>query len=257
MKISFDSALLWLIPYLYVVSIAYYWGFWGALDIDAFNYYEVSDLVKGVTAPLGNTLFFVVSFSIMMLLVEKLIETLAKRNFIVFLALVLTLLALLFSVFWLVMRTARNNFPAGENEFWHHTVWVLAGLIVVANSLNRIVPNEFLSSPLRKTILLFLVALPSEAHMEGRRKSLFIRENATFDYVIADSLVTSESVFKFLGKAGSYYFLSTIDNQKRIIIPTDKLAPLVLEHYSRKDTVSVARFTATRKRLATDSLRKD
>ena len=52
-----STLLLAFVPYLYVVSVAYYWGYWSAFDLDAFNYYGVSDLVKGVTAPLKQPLF--------------------------------------------------------------------------------------------------------------------------------------------------------------------------------------------------------
>lgn len=70
MNISLDKAILWLLPYLYLVSIAYYWGYWGTFDIDAFSYYAVADLVKGVTAPIASALAYSVIAVIVFFIAE-------------------------------------------------------------------------------------------------------------------------------------------------------------------------------------------
>jgi hypothetical protein len=249
MKISLDNALLWIIPYLYVVSIAYYWGFWGALGIDAFNYYQVSDLVKGVTSPLATTLAWIGAFGLFMIVWDRIMSAILERNLTLFVIVSIVLfLCIGFGYYW-SWRLVISTIPAAGSELKWHSSWILTGAFILTRYLDNNLPKTFLEGRLRTIVILFFVMLPCQAHLDGRNKSLFIREGQEFDYVVADSLAGPKSVYKFLGKAGEYYFLSTLDNQKRIITPAEKMSPLVIEHYLKTDSASIKRFLVTEKSL--------
>ena len=99
MNITIDKALLWLVPYLYLVSVAYYWGYWGPFNIDALNYYPVSDLVKGVTSPLIDTLGVALGLSIVFFIWRYVSGLMAKRLNLFWGAVIIILIILMFSFF--------------------------------------------------------------------------------------------------------------------------------------------------------------
>lgn len=51
MKISFDKILLYLIPYLLIISLCYNNGYWSLFNLNIFQYYQVQDILKAISMP--------------------------------------------------------------------------------------------------------------------------------------------------------------------------------------------------------------
>jgi hypothetical protein len=247
MKIEFDKAILWLLPYLYLVSTAYYWGYWGHFDIDAFNYYPISDLIKGITSPILQTILFSTEILAFLLFLRFVVEDLFQRSPVVIIV-IFGLLAVL-STYILTSDNPLYYFSdhkPGDTEAAER--WLI--LIAIGNIISIVVHGRLpkldkSNDSFRFIIINFLVLLPCRASVDGYTKAIHIKNDSSFDYVITDSLATkNKALYKYLGKAGDYYILSSLDNLKKIVIPTEKLSPLVTENMSIDDSASVQRFKA-------------
>lgn len=245
MKIEFDKALLWLVPYLYLVSVAYYWGYWGSFDIDIFNYYPVSDLVKGVTAPLGGSLVLVTGFGFILFFLKNHFNSTNNSRTSIILSIIGTL-----SAFAII-----SYFKRGDQSVYAftglRTKAVICVAVVVALSAlidNRLPETTKLNDAIRGAAVLFLLFLPFQAHLDGLHRALKIQFGQEFDYVVTDSLMQTEHMYKYLGKAGDYQVLLSQNNNTRIIISSDKLDPLVIERFTLEDSASIRRFNVHKKK---------
>ena len=282
MKITFDSAILWLLPYLYLVSVMYYWGFWGTFDIDAFNYYAVGDLVKGVTAPIGPTLLYVLGIALCLVLVVMFFRTpdtpQAALAVIIFVP-----VSIAFSYYayrtvdifphysfanaftninltssleakrqaGLLQKTTSPFYANNPFLLLSTFVYVASTLVASMTALSSSKSEASLRTNLLRFFgILFIILMPGQAFTTGKGRAIIVKNNRAFDHVVADSLVYPKGVYKYLGKAGEYQILLTLDNLKRIIVPTSKLNPLVLESFSLDDSASVQRFNVLQKQLA-------
>lgn len=258
MKIEFDKAFIWLLPYLYFVSICYYWGYWGTFDVDAINYYPASDLVKGIASPIISTIAFVVLSVIFFQIANPLVAYINKvRPSLPKLFALLGILFLIsFALFYFVLKRYEHNelfnpihLANSKSTFIKYELAPPVAIIVLA----FIIHNKYIS----KTLLLpswwlfFLLLLPQRAFSDGKTKALSILNSSEFDYIIADSLaVPQKSIYKYLGKAGDYHILENAYNTKSIIVPTSKIAPLIIEKFSIDDTASIRRIRAHSESLA-------
>ena len=267
MNISFDRALLWLIPYLYLVSVSYYWGFWGSFEIDVFNYYPVSDLVKGVTSPLGTTLLSTLWLMMLLLLVRfttgkffyRLSDFWSKMTGILFLFLMISVLSAIIYLIYFV-KISPNMFVSPDTNFavMKENLPIDTLLLVAVIIISFIVDVWMFSESEKFSFLaitkssgiFFLLLLPCKAYVGGKEKASRILHDLVFDYTIMDSVVyPQKSIYKYLGKAGEYHIILTLDNNQRIIIPSDKMVPLIIEKFSTLDKESVVRFRKHQKIL--------
>jgi hypothetical protein len=258
MKISFDSTILWLLPYLYLVSVAYYLGFWGTFDIDAVNYYPVSDLVKGVTTPISMTLMIVAVLGAAMAYLKYSAEKIIKKNGISALNTVVVVAGIVAAISLIYRQsTTPGNVAKSMNTFAYTGGFLLAVITLVAVKIeSTFTPTSIIKSTLRFSSLVFVLYLPCQANLDGRTNALAIQENEAFNYVEIDSVAAPKGVYKYLGKAGDYHFLLSTDNLKQVIVPSDKMNPLIIERFSRNNQSSVARFTASMNLVSTPTVVK-
>jgi hypothetical protein len=256
MKISFDSAILWLLPYLYLVSVAYYLGFWGTFDIDAINYYPVSDLVKGVTIPISMTSTIAAVLEITMAYVKYSAEKILRKSGALTLGSIMVVTFLVTTISFICRNNSIVDDVAKTTNMFRNIAGILLFVFVVitAKVESTFTPTSISKSTLRFSYLLFALYLPCQANIDGRINALVIHENEEFNYVKVDSIAAPKGIYKYLGKAGDYHFLLSTDNIKQVIMPSDKMNSLVIEHFSRKDRLSVARFAASMKLAATPSV---
>jgi hypothetical protein len=255
MKIEFDKYFIWLLPYLYFVSMCYYWGYWGAFDVDAVNYYATSDLVKGIASPISSTLFFLGAYIFIMKAIELIIGRIniprLRLWFLLVVAVLLTVtIGLLFADF--ITKSKNVNYasptPIADNTSLVLEYQLLPSLVTITLAFIIHFMYTDRKELLPKWWLIFLLLFPSRAFSDGATKAVTIFRGTKFDYVVADSLASAKKdTYKFLGKAGEYYILETLSNTKSIIIPASKLAPLVIEKFSIYDTASIRRFKRNRK----------
>lgn len=255
MNISFDKALLWGLPYLYLVSISYYWGFWGTFDIDAFSYYAVSDIVKGITAPISTTLVYIVTLIAALLFLNFSEKIMGQRYKLikVLVAGVLVVVTAFFAVtsgFFTKTRVDTrildDKLSAIEYTIYAVSLATATTVLILSIKKDRTKDNIFYYCA-----LLFGILLPGRSFITGKETALRIEQSKEFDYVVADSLAgPKQNIYKFLGKTGDYYVLLTYDNIKHIVVPIDKLSPLIVERFSLDDLGSVRRFKAHQKDLA-------
>lgn len=268
MNITIDKALLWLVPYLYLVSVAYYWGYWGPFNIDALNYYPVSDLVKGVTSPLIDTLGTAVGLSVAIFIGRYVLGLMAKRLNLFWIAVIMVLIFLIifFFIGYIIftLHVVNTLLPANPKvyndvQFLKHgiiqpltmiLVFIIASLVIESNlPFIDVYSAKYVA---RSSAIYFLLFFPCQAYMNGFDHAWQIQHNEVFDYVLADSLAIPEKgIYKYLGKAGEYHILLTLDNLKRVIIPVDKLTPLTIERFIKEDIGSIQRFKAHQKLLTT------
>jgi hypothetical protein len=274
MKITLDKAIIWLLPYLYLVSATYYWGYWGIFGLDAFNFYAISDLIKGVIYPMTDALWYSLGlFPIIVLydMVSK--RTEASNPWIKLLAtaavVVIGLLFLKYGVgVFLPERLSEQVLPSRLNDLngaWY--VLSILGAILsqyqahiqdlneYAEKLVTAPSQQVLQRPQLAIVVFiysfYLLFLPGRSYWNGRENALRIIANKEFDYTIADSIeCPKKKIYKFLGKAGDYYVLSPLNHTKRVVIKVDKLNPLLLENFSCDDTASVRRFKTHQDELA-------
>jgi hypothetical protein len=256
MKIEFDKALLWLVPYLYLVSIAYYWGYWGYFDIDAFNYYPVSDLVKGVTGPISITFIIVALVSPMVALgrlIGEHLPSLSRKQWM-WLGVVLTIIVIAIVVFKLFFKkTTTTTVTNLDSNNYFNTLRVILTSIgaIISFLIDETLPKQGAAKDaIRYSVILFFCLMPFEANVDGKTQARRIEQNERYDYTVVDSLATPEkAVYKFLGKAGDYYILLSFDNTKRIIVPVTKLNPLLIESYPQDSPATEAILEKRKKQL--------
>jgi hypothetical protein len=256
MKLPFDKVLLWFLPYSYLVSICYYWGYWGTFNINAFSYYEISDIVKGVISPISTPLGFLMVVGLMMLIseiVSSKIENFSNTT-IVFLSFVVVSAMYTFLQFGLSYFIGEHP-DSGDKTY--HTVYIgVTALYMFGASrlaLKVTKSSDYITIENYKwyfPLIYFACLLPGNAYRTGKDTALRIVHNVEFSYVITRSLVTpKKSFYKYLGKAGGVHILLTLDNSRHIILPLDKLAPLIVENYSILDSLSIKRFRTHAKQL--------
>jgi hypothetical protein len=254
MKIEFDKAILWLIPYLYLISVLYYWGYWGTLNVDVFNYYPVTDLVKGITAPLRFTLSISLFVGLYFTLMKYGLEMIERHNkgrisksklFALFL-LMIGLLTID------IMKSKETNYYKNNLQIWEavnyaYSVAVTIPSFYINKSLSKISTfNDYI----RYSCLCIILTLPVQALYDGHEGAIAIQSNSSFEYIVNDSITNKRTIYKYLGKAGDYQVLETLDNYQRIIIPATELTPLILEYYRLDDRVTLTRFRINARRLS-------
>lgn len=262
MKLTFDKAILWLLPYLYLLSILYYWGYWGTFNIDVFNYYAVSDLVKGIISPLRNISSTLLVITIALFAVEWLGSFVKTKT--VKVGLILSLAAsvplFLFLLYGIAYVMGSHPDPVHPESLPVYLFLSSVWFYIAARLAMRIyggMPETF--DPIEVIRILFticLIVFPSRVFFNAKNEALLIKQNKEFNYIIADSLVgKGRDIYKYLGKVGDSHILLTRDNSKSIIVPTSKIVPLVIESVSLADSASMRRYTANRKSLLTLQVR--
>ena len=257
MKLSFDKALLWFIPYLYLVAICYYWGYWGTLQVDAFNYYDISDLIKGVIIPIYSVLLTVILVLPLTIYNEYVAQFLSAKKKFILIILCYIGFYLLYLVMLYLLGFVKVDLQPTKNH--HGTVpfifFTTAGISYALALLGaRYKPEgeqlDAIQEFYRFGVLFVILLIPSNAFAMGRTKAHFILENRSFEYVLTEGLASPQkTLYKYVGKVGGFHVLITEDNNKHIIIAADKLSPLVTESFNDEDSVSALRLAFNRKAL--------
>jgi hypothetical protein len=259
MKISFDKALLWSLPYLYLVAIFYYWGYWGTFEIDAINYYPISDLVKGVTARLASTLLWTtISFLLYAAYWLFLDSGWAKNNPHILRRMFIGLACLCAALVILVLVLFKMTSPSlpvdqSSKPFFQQTLagalpFLVAVLISFSLETYYIVKKGMRANSLRVLTFLYMVWLPCNSFVSGKKAAWAVIENKDFDYIVMRGGVMEDGIYKYLGKAGESLFFVTLDNSKHIVATAASINPIVVEHYLN-DRASQRRFRINLRRL--------
>ncbi|MGI4823628.1 MAG: hypothetical protein ACRYFV_20650 [Janthinobacterium lividum] len=251
MKIEFDKAILWLIPYLYLVSVLYYWGYWGTLDVDVFNYYPVTDLVKGITTPLRISLFLSLFTGLYFIFIKAGVDYFKnKKVYFTYLLWIGGFAALLGNpIKTYIIETVHNRYnlllfylEIIQSIFIYLSVFISYYLNKKLDSTNLI------SDYGRFSLLCTTLVLPLQAFCSGREIAIAVQFNHDFLYTVSAYPTKKAAIYKYLGKTGDYHILETLNNYKKIIVPVSDFKPLILEDYSINDVGSMSRFRANAKR---------
>jgi uncharacterized Tic20 family protein len=253
------NPILLVIPYLYVVSICYYWGYWGMFNIDIFNYYGVQDIIKGATNSMFFTLVLVLLMMSLVTSFHYLIQESIRNNVMKFLDKHATKF-LLFNISIIIIgiysfykvATSPQGISRDEPELTVITLFIIIIPFALSYIVYEIVFKNiaFKDKFIKSSIVIFCLSLPVNSFAGGIASSLSVLNDSKFDYIInSKKKSTIRGVYKYLGKAGDYYFLSTLNNKQYITVKADSIQPLIINHYSAEDLKSVEYFIKTRKYL--------
>jgi hypothetical protein len=260
---EFIKAPAFSLAYLYFISICYHWGYWNGFDIDIFNFYGVQDLVKGATYGMPVTIIFLLTISAPISLVHFLTQGNFRDDFLSWVAnnrVLYLFVSIVLPVGSLIIAfSAKDNseslrkltssiIPNVDDELLPKAYSVLALVIIFSSVVTFIFRKKFTKQNLFKDrisktfIYSFAVVLPPISYLSGLNNDVLIRRGVEFDYIIKEKLLDNNYAYKFLGKAGDYYFLSTMDGKKSVVVRTDSIQPLVINHFYFRDSISVKYF---------------
>jgi hypothetical protein len=249
MKIEFDKAALWLIPYLYLVSVLYYWGYWGTIGIDVFNYYPVTDLIKGITAPLRTSLLLSLVAGIYFIMIKFIVERIKYKNIIprFWLAgFIILLLNPTKDYIGKLVHTAYErlvfNTEIINTSFIFFSVLSAYYINKGSNNKNRILEQ------IKFSLTCAALLLPVQSFCDARKLALATQFNQRFLYNTTAYITKKAVIYKYLGKTGDYQVFETLNNYKKIIVPVGDLKPFVFEEYSMSNKESLNRFRANARR---------
>jgi hypothetical protein len=257
---EFIKVPTFLLAYLYFISICYHSGYWNGFRIDVFNFYSVQDLAKGATHGMAETILFVIIFAIPLVIVGfllhgnlrnavlKLVLNYRKTYFAT-IALFIAIDGLLFyynrktktSFQYIASSIIPNNDKVLLPKFFIAIFIVIVYSCIITILINKQFLNEArLKDRFFKIITYsFVLILPAISYLSALNNSMLNRRGTKFDYIVSKKISGKSSVYKYLGTAGGYCFLSTIDGRKIITIKGDSLQPLIVSYYSAYDSASV------------------
>lgn len=243
-----EKGLLLLIPYLIVLSLAYYWGYWGYFDIDAVSYYGVQDLIKGF----AYTLPAVLTVGVAILVGSQTLDfylTVLQKRFNKPVARVLY--AIPFIAFILLVFSDIISDSAGD---WVGPVVVTVIVLGLSEVLLNVIGGYWawaianaVSFFFVKWLVVFSIVSFVSSYSYGRNEARSISKNRRFPYAqLALSLDSVKEMrpFKYLGKAGDYYFFISCDNTEKRIVSAQTIPTLVLHQYDRNDSASTRAYRA-------------
>lgn len=263
MNISLDKALLWSLPYLYLVAIFYYWGYWGTFEIDAINYYPISDLVKGVTARFASTLLWTICYFLIWAAYWYFLNSdWAEKNQNRIRRPVLILGCIAFvtviSVAVLSMRSnpesqLRQSSPAFFRQLGSTTIpFMITTLTALGLEVYHASKRNAEKNSLRFLTSMLMLWLLCIAFTSGKNNAWAIIDNQNFEYVVMQDGLMKNGVYKYLGKAGDSLFFITLDNSKHIIATAASINPITIEHYLN-DQASQKQFRINLRMLSSAS----
>jgi hypothetical protein len=240
-----EKSLLLFIPYLIVLSLAYYWGYWGYFNIDAISYYGVQDLIKGFTYALPVVLLLGIMLIVINVLIDQIVLKLRKR-FNKWITLVICLIPSIFILWLLFDKISDNKILHWESIFILIMVFstILEGFFKALNSWDWATnnPASFFATKWA-TIFCFVSFVSSFAY--GRDKAMNINDNKYFSYMLlttASDTTKPKQLFKYLGKAGDSHFFLSPDNKEKRIIAASILPTLILHECNVSDSASVRAY---------------
>jgi hypothetical protein len=238
-----EKSLLLSIPYLIVLSLAYYWGYWGYFNIDAVSYYGVQDLIKGF----AYTLPSVITIGTILFLGNNLLDyilDIAREKFSK--STVSAITSIPFAIFIILSFT--DTMPDIVGNWIGTAVLVMMILTLIEGAFlgikrhwNWAIDNT-LSFFILKWLVSFGIISFLVSYSYGKHEAQSIIENQSFSYykIKSDSDSTEfNSALKYLGKAGDYYFFISPDNKAKHIISIEKVPNLVLYNYDKTDSSSI------------------
>ncbi|MDO7888182.1 hypothetical protein [Hymenobacter cheonanensis] len=248
-----EKTLLLSIPYLIVLSLAYYWGYWGYFDIDAISYYGVQDLVKGFAYALPGVLVVGVMLIIGNKVLDWLVLTIRKRFSERIINILLSVLWLAFAYFLF------NDKIPNSTTNWIGPAVAAMLILFVLELLFIVIKSHWawaLKSPtpffLIKWSAIFVIISFFSSYSYGKNSAKSIGKNKHFSYAQLNASSDSIKVklpFKYLGKAGDYYFFLSSDNKEKRIISTQKIPDLILYDYDENDSTSTRAYRSVMKHI--------
>jgi hypothetical protein len=249
MKIEFDKAILWLIPYLYLVSVLYYWGYWGTLGVDVFNYYPVTDLIKGITTPLRTSLALALFTGVYFIFLKFLIDK-SKKQYT-------NRMTWLMGFIILTLNPTLDYFNKKTHTDYTRLMYHMELIencftflmVIISYYVNKnLTKMNWVLDHARFSLLCATLILPVQSFCDGRKIALATQFNRNFLYTVTAYVNKRTVVYKYLGKTGDYQVFETLNNHKKIIIPVTELKPFIFEEYSMNDRGTLSRFRANARR---------
>ncbi|MBH8567322.1 hypothetical protein KB206_00385 [Microvirga sp. STS02] len=243
-----EKSLLLLIPYLIVLSLAYYWGYWGYFDIDAVSYYGVQDLIKGFAYSLPAVL----TVGIAILAGSQTLDfyfTALRKRFKKPVA--RTLYGIPFIAF--IFLIFSDNVPESAGD-WVGPIVVTVIVLGLSEVLLNVISGYWdwaITNPIPfffvKWLVVFSIVSFVSAYSYGRNEARSISKNRHFSYsqlALSPDTAQAKRPFKYLGKAGDYYFFISWDNKERRIVAVQTIPTLVLHDYDKNDSASIRTYHA-------------
>lgn len=241
-----EKSLLLLIPCLVVLSLAYYWGYWGYFGIDAISYYGVQDLIKGFAYALPAVVLLGIAFIIINKALDLYIAMIRKRFGKVAGPVLAGLPYVLFFVLYFsdFLPEAAENW-LGPTEAAILIITLLDIVLTVLGSHWEWTADNAVSFFLIKWLVLFCIISFVSSYIYGKKEAENIAENRHFSYTqlsIRPDSANIKTTFKYLGKAGDYYFFISPDNEEKRIVTVQTMPTLVLHDYNKDDSISVRTY---------------
>jgi hypothetical protein len=247
-KIKILSALL--IPFCFLCAGVYNIGYWTTFNINIFPYLNFTDIITSSIIPviqslattIGTYLFSLLSgYHFDLIVLRKPAKELKTNESI--------------SVASLSGKGKLNSFWLKSSSIFKF-ISIVGYALLIEHFLNLktktgtvylaylILPVIFLflAKLLVKqnlkldggylfAILLFVSLLPSLSYISGRSKGIAIFENTEFEY---STKLLNKKPLKFLGKAGDYYILNSVDNSEKYFYSTTEIKTLILSHFKKQ-----------------------
>jgi hypothetical protein len=244
-----EKSVLLLIPYLIVLSLAYYWGYWGTFGIDAISYYGVQDLIKGFTYALPVVLLLGIFFIISNAAMGEIMSFLNKR-FNRWLVLIAFIIASGI-VFWFLSDRVPDNTTIRWELFWVGLMMLSTLLEALFGAVKRDwqwAASNVKSFFLIKWLTIFCCVSFISSYAYGINEAHNISDNNYFSYMqlaVVPDTAKPKLTFKYLGKAGDSYFFISPNNKEKRIVAASIMPTLVLHYYDRNDSLSIRDYNAT------------
>jgi len=193
------------VAYVIFVGVLYQWGYWGTFDINILQFMSVSDVIRSFLYPFLAGMFFYLIGALISYRGNRILPEGEGRETPIgrFLNKYIFVLNILFSI--LVLIVLIYGGPGRWFVAAAITIPLLTAMISRKEWVHAVLPDM----ELRRAVTFFGVAFPILAYAHGASKAEWVLK----DYSYTEARIgDSNTRFKYLGHAGDYVFLMSMDN---------------------------------------------
>jgi len=226
-----------LIGVLFVSSVIYLDTYWRSFGINIFQFTDLSQLVLNIFHPINTYNIFISFIIINAILFRKILpfggykrleeegklENTEKRQHLILKILLFIMPLMLITLYYSSIENFYINFP----------FFAIIYSIFITNFLieyDIAMPNEMDS--IIVTLIVFILSI---SYTTAKIDSNKIKLNKDYKYITNKK----GRVYKFLGKAGSFIFLTSLDNTKIQIFNSEKLDKIIIKYKNDRNTTKI------------------
>lgn len=203
------------IPYAFFCAGLFHLAFWSSFQINGLSFVNISDIIKSSIQPILVSFLGTIAS---LFLVDTITDNLNKKVTTVPKFIVYIYISIL-----IIVALIPHDFDELYNIFWVPTIFIPASLMFVRFYLRTFITNTKIVS----SISYFMVLFPVLSFMTGKLESFKIKNNIECQYT---TTILPDKTLKFIGKAGSIYFFSSLDNIEKFIVHDDKFDIITLKN---------------------------